>query len=100
MFTTEQALARVDEEKDTLYLGCAKSLGAVSLREELAVDKSRHQTTYHPTDWEVSMDVRCIVGVVRRAQDTHRETYDRTMHSSWPAKSSLIFTGLAYAESH
>jgi hypothetical protein len=100
MFTTEQALARVDVEPDTQHLGCATSLGAVSLRKELTVDKSSHQMTYHPTDWEVSMDVRRVVGVVRRAQDTQRKTYDRTMHASWPAKTSLIFTGLPYSESH
>ena len=100
MYTTEQALARVDAEDDTKHLGCATSLGAKSLRHELAVDKNRGQTTYHPTDWEVSMDVRCIVGVVRLAQDTQRDSYDRAMHSTWPKKTSLIFTGVAYSESH
>ena len=100
MYTTEQALARVDAEDDTKHKGCAASLGAKSLRCELAVDKSREQTTYHPTDWEVSMDVRCIVGVVRLAQDTERGSYDRAMHSTWPKKTSLIFTGVAYSESH
>jgi len=100
MYSTEQALARVDAEDDTRHLGCATSLGAKSLRYELAVDKARKRTTYHPTDWEVSMDVRCIVGVVRLAQDTQRDNYDRKMHSTWPAKTSLIFTGVAYSESH
>jgi len=101
MFSTKQALARVDVEKDTIHLGCATSLGADSLRRELAVDKLRKQTTYHPTDWEVPMDVRCIVGVVRRAEDKYRQSYDRKeMHDSWPAKTSLIFTGLAYSETH
>ena len=100
MYSTEQALARVDAEDDTKHLGCATSLGAKSLRYELALDKSRHQMTYHPTDWEVPMDVRCIVGVVRLAQDTQRLNYDRKMHSTWPTKTSLIFTGVAYSESH
>ena len=100
MFSTEQALSRVDAEDDTKHKGCATSLGAKSLRYELAVDNARKRTTYHPTDWEVSMDVRCIVGIVRLAQDTERDTYVRTMHSTWPAKTSLIFTGVAYSESH
>lgn len=100
MFSTEEALSRVDAEDDTKHKGCATSLGAKSLRYELTVDKARGRTTYHPTDWEVSMDVRCIVGMVRLAQDTQRDDYDRTMHSTWPAKTSLIFTGVAYSESH
>lgn len=101
MFTTEQALIRVDTESDTIFKGYATSMGATSLRAELTVDTNRCRTTYHPTDWEVSMDVRCIVGVVRQAQDTHRESYNRAqMHGQWPAKSSLIFSGVAYSESH
>ena len=36
MFSTKQALARVDVEKDTIHLGCATSLGAASLRRESA----------------------------------------------------------------
>ena len=100
MFSTEQALSRVDSEDDIKYKGCATSLGATSLRKELQVDKASAQMTYHPSDWEVSMDVRCIVGVVRRVQDTERGSYDRAMHSTWPKKTSLIFTGRAYSESH
>ena len=97
MFTTEEALARVDEERDTTAKGCSTTLGAASLRFELTCQK---QTTYHPTDWEVSMDVRCILGVVRQAQASDRGHYDRTTHSRWPAKTSLIYTGLPYSESH
>ena len=100
MFTTEQALARVDAERDTITKGCSTSWGAASLRYELALDKSRNQTTYHPTDWEVPFDVRCVVGVVRQAQAKDRECYDRSTHAYWPAKTSLIFTGLPYSESH
>jgi hypothetical protein len=97
MFSTKQALARVDVEKDTIHLGCATSLGAASLRRELEVDKLRRQTTYHPTDW----DVRCVVGVVRPAEDKYRQSYDRKeMYDSWPVKTSLIYTGLAYSETH
>ena len=108
MFATEEALTRVDEEQDTTHKGCATSLGAASLRRELDTERSRKTchptewkgTTYHPTDWEVPMDVRCIVGVVRQAQDKDRESYDMKVHASWPAKTSLIFSGLAFSEGH
>lgn len=97
VFATEEALTRVDEERDIERVGYATSLGAKSLRHELAFNKARNLTTYHATDWQVSMDVRCIVGVVRRADERERDRYDRQVHKSLPAKTSLIFTGLAFS---
>jgi hypothetical protein len=80
---------------------CNVAWGSLSHRRELEVDKLRRQTTYHPTDWEVPMDVRCVVEVVRPAEDKYRQSYDRKeMYDSWPVKTSLIYTGLAYSETH
>ena len=102
VFTSEEALNRVDRESDCVNKGFATSLGAKSLRHEVTLDQSRGQVTYHPCDWEVSLDVRCIVGVVRQALATQREnqTYERLLHAKTgcPAKASLIYTGQPFSE--
>jgi hypothetical protein len=100
VFTSEDALNRVDRESDYVVMGRATSIGAKSLRFQVSKDKNRNQKTYHACDWKVDLDVRCIVGVVRQAMDKERETYDRTthVHSGCPAKASLIFTGDAFSE--
>jgi hypothetical protein len=100
VFTSEDALNRVDREKDEVTLGRALTIGACSLRNQVSMDKNRKQTTYHACDWQVNLDVRCIVGVVRQALDKHRKTYDRNTHvaSCCPAKASLIFTGEVFSE--
>jgi hypothetical protein len=100
MFTTEEALARVDVQADTTHLTCTTSLGKKSLELELIEDTTKGLITYHPTDWEVPMDVRCIVGVVRLAQVGRRDTYvKKKEHASCPAKSDLIFSGLPFSAS-
>ena len=100
LFTTEQALARVDVKEDTMHFMCVQSLGKCSLELELEEDTGKGLITYHPTDWEVPMDVRCIVGVVRRAQSGKRDKYVREdEHATCPAKSDLIFSGLPFSAS-
>jgi len=100
VFTTEEALNRVDRENDDESRGRARSLGARSLRHQASLDRNRRETTYHACDWEVHMDVRCIVGVVRQALDKHRKEYDKKTHtaSGCPAKASLIFTADPFSE--
>jgi hypothetical protein len=108
LFTTEQALARVDVKEDTMNFMCVQSLGKSSLELELKQDTRKGLITYHPTDWEVPMDVRCIVGMVRRAQSgknakgiDKRALYAREdEHATCPAKSDLIFSGLPFSASH
>ena len=99
VFTTGQALGRVDRKDDAEHVGCATSWGADSLQKELEKDRECGQLTYHPTDWEVPMDGRCIVGVVRRAQDSDRGKVDEKRYANWLAKTSLIYTGLAFSAS-
>jgi hypothetical protein len=100
LFTTEQALSRVDVENDVMHFMCTKSHGRLSLVKELEEDTGKGLITYHPTDWEVSMDVRCIVGVVRQAQSGKRDKYVREEeHATCPAKSDLIFSGDPFSAS-
>jgi hypothetical protein len=102
VFTSEEALNRVDQERDTVRKGCATSLGKASLRHRIAFDRERGQTTYHACDWLVNIDARCIVGVVRQALAKDRtEPYDWRTHaaSGCPRKASLIYTDLTFSES-
>lgn len=101
VFTTEEALCRVDTEKDTEHKGRAVSLGADSLRYRIAIDRPRKWTTYHACDWQVHIDVRCIVGVVRQALATERDQPDRTRHSASGCHAnapSLIYTDQPFSE--
>ena len=101
VFTTEEALCRVDTERDIEQKGRAVSLGSASLRHRIAMDRARKWTTYHACDWQVHIDVRCIVGVVRQALATERDQPDRTSHSAsgCHAKASLIYTDQPFSES-
>ena len=72
IFTTQQALNYTDRESDTINAGAATSIGARTLRFVLSEDQARQRTTYHATDTQIWMDVRCIVGVVRWQTESER----------------------------
>lgn len=98
VFTTAEALNRVDAVTDTRYRGAAPSLGASTLKFIAAQDETRNRKTYHCSDVLRWLDVRCLVGAVRWATVGERaDGYLPGTFKACPKQTDLIYVAEAFS---